>query len=240
MASTITAATMRVSITESITLNGKNQGSTNTMSIASIATISRRIVDIPTSEVTIASMSTAVAAGTFVESDVRYIRITNLDDTNFVYLVFKNEYNNEFCLKLDKGKSFIYNGDDASGVIDTMLANQVALGFAETSGDCTNLSDDVTGIDANGAIIPGLRISSAAIATGATVGAVDGSANGVSAATAHTMVTRHATTGAETVSNATGNEDNDQTYAAGFGDLVEITAEADTAAIDLEVFIASV
>ena len=194
MASTLTAATMTVTINESITINGKNQGGTNTLSISSIATVSKRIVDVPTSEVVIASMSTAVAAGTFVESDVRYIRIKNLDDENFVYLVFKNEYNNEFCIKLDKGKSFIYNGDDASGVIDTMLANQVALGFAETTGDCANLSDDVTGITANGAIIPGLRVSSAAIATGATVGAVTGSANGVSAATAHTMVTRNATT----------------------------------------------
>ena len=54
------------------------------------------------------------------------------------------------------------------------------------------------------------------------------------------MVTRHATTGAKTVSNATGNEDNDQTYAAGFGDLVEITAESDTASCTLEVFVASV
>jgi len=239
MASTLTASTMTVTISESITLNGTNQGGTNILSIPSIATVSKRIADVPTSEVTIASMSTAVAAGTFVESDVRYIRITNLDDTNFVYLVFKNEYSNEFCLKLDKGKSFIYNGDDASGVIDTMLANQVALGFAEASGDCATGSDDVTSITANGAIIPGLRVSSAAIAAGATVGAITSTANGVSAATAHTMVTRHATTGAETVSNATGNEDNDQTYAAGFGDLVEITAEADTLAIDLEVFIAS-
>ena len=30
------------------------------------------------------------------------------------------------------------------------------------------------------------------------------------------------------------------TYSTGFGDLVEITAEADTAAIDLELFIACV
>ena len=121
-----------------------------------------------------------------------------------------------------------------------MLANQVALGFSETTGDCATGSDDVTGITANGAIIPGLRVSSAAItASGASVGAVTGSANGVSAATAHTMVTRHATTGAETASNATGNEDNDQTYAAGFGDLVEITAESSSGIVDLEVFIAA-
>ena len=61
----------------------------------------------------------------------------------------------------------------------------------------------------------------------------------MSAATAHTMVTRHATTGVETTSLATGNEDDNQTYAAGFGDLVEITAESDAAECMVEVFVAS-
>ena len=242
MATTISNANMTVTVTESISLNGSQQGATNTLTIDDINEVSKRIVSVPQSEVTIASFGTAVSAGTFVEGDVRYIRITNKDNANFVYLVFKNEYNNEFCVKLDKYQSFIYNADQASGVIDTMLANQIALGFAETSGDCATGTDDVLAIDANGGIIPGLRVSNATstIPAGTSVGAVTGAANGVSAATAHTMVTRHATTGVETASNATGNEDNNQTYAAGFGDLVEITAEADTGTVDLEVFIASI
>ena len=33
MASTVTAATMTVTVSESITLNGKNQGSTNTLTL---------------------------------------------------------------------------------------------------------------------------------------------------------------------------------------------------------------
>ena len=124
-----------------------------------------------------------------------------------------------------------------------MLANQVGLGFNETSGDKTSGSDDITAITANGKIIQGLRVShtgGSEIPTGSYVGAITGTANGVSAATAHTMVTANATTGAETVSNATGNTDDLQTYAAGFGDLVSITAEADTAAVDLEIFIATI
>ena len=43
MASTITAATLTVTINESISLNGSQQGSTNTVNIASIAEISKRI-----------------------------------------------------------------------------------------------------------------------------------------------------------------------------------------------------
>ena len=127
MASTVTASTMTGTISESITLNGKNQGGTQTLSIPSIATVSRRIIDVPASEVEIIAMSTAVAAGTFIESDVLYIRITNLDDTNHVTLTFKDEDDTEVALLLDKGQSFIYNGDLSGGVVNTMHAGGSAL-----------------------------------------------------------------------------------------------------------------
>tara|TARA_Y100001973_G_scaffold55990_1_gene82786 strand:- start:83 stop:550 length:468 start_codon:yes stop_codon:yes gene_type:complete len=138
MASTVTASTMTVTISESITLNGKNQGGTQTLSIPSIATVSRRIIDVPASEVEILAMSTAVAAGTFIESDVLYIRITNLDDTNHVTLLFKNENNDEFAVKLDKGQTFIYNGDLSGGVVDTMDADSSALSVS--LGDLVNVT----------------------------------------------------------------------------------------------------
>ena len=63
----------------------------------------------------------------FDEDDVRYIRITNLDDTNHVGLIFKNEDSDEFGLKLDYGQSFIYNADLEGGVVDTMDAAATAI-----------------------------------------------------------------------------------------------------------------
>ena len=75
-------------------------------------------------------MGTAISNGTFIESDVRYIRITNKDDANHVTLTFKDEFDSEFALKLDKGQSFIYNGDLAGGVVDTMDANGSAVSLA--------------------------------------------------------------------------------------------------------------
>ena len=230
-------------VAESLTLNGAQQGGTNTSLISGINHAFKRIIPVPQSEIVLLSFGTTVAAGTFNEANVRYIRITNTDNSNHLYLVFKNEYNNECCMKLDKGQSFIYNGDLASGVVDTMLANQVPLGFSETTGDCVSGNNNVTSITATNRIIPGLRVSSAAItASGASVGVttpVYDASDGYQA-TAHTIVTRHATTGAESASNAAGNEDNDQTYSAGFGDLVEITAEADGGTVSTEVFVASV
>ena len=127
MTSTLTAATMTVTLTESINLNGTNQGATNTLSLASIAEISKRIVNVPASEVEVVAMSTAVASGTFIESTVKYIRFTNLDDTNHITLTFKDEDNTEFAVLLDKGQTFIYNGDIAGGVVNTMHAGGSAL-----------------------------------------------------------------------------------------------------------------
>ena len=93
MATTITSAKLKVTITESIKLKGKDQGSTTELTINDINEVASRIVTVPTSEVEIIAMSTAVSSGTFVEGNVRYIRITNLDDTNHVSLTFKNEDN---------------------------------------------------------------------------------------------------------------------------------------------------
>jgi len=127
MTSTITAGTLKVTIRESITLKGKDQGSTTELSITNINEISSRIITVPTSEVEIIAISTAVSSGTFVEGNVRYIRITNLDDTNHVTLIFKDEDATEFAIKVDAGHSFIYPGDNSGGVVDTMHAGGSAL-----------------------------------------------------------------------------------------------------------------
>ena len=122
MASTITPATMTVTVSESVTLNGVNQGGTQTLSIPLIATLSKRIVDVPTAEVEIIAMSTAVAAGTFIESDVMYIRITNLNDTageGVNLQIARDDDSNgtdDECtwFLLEEGKSFILNTFDAA------------------------------------------------------------------------------------------------------------------------------
>ena len=127
MATTIEAATLTVTLTEEITLNGQDKGATNTLTVASVTEVSQRIINVPASEVVILAMGTAVAAGQFVESTIRYIRITNKDDTNHVTLVFRSENSNECAHKLDYGQSFIYAGDNSGGVVDTHDASASAL-----------------------------------------------------------------------------------------------------------------
>ena len=110
MASTLTASTMTVTLTESINLNRTNQGSSNSLSLASIAEVSKRIVTCPTSEITLVSFGAAAAAGTFIDADVRYVRITNLDDTNFVMLNIEGEGTTDITLRLDASASLMLIG----------------------------------------------------------------------------------------------------------------------------------
>ena len=85
MASTITAATLTVTLTEEITLNGYDQGSKNTLEIGSIKEVYKRIVRcVDDTDCTIATFQTATSTsdGAIDLENVRYIRVTNLDDTN--------------------------------------------------------------------------------------------------------------------------------------------------------------
>ena len=85
MASTITASTLTVSISEDITLGGTQFGGTKTLSVASIKEVFKRIVRcVDDTDCTIATFQTATntSDNAIDLENVRYIRVTNLDDTN--------------------------------------------------------------------------------------------------------------------------------------------------------------
>ena len=120
------------------------QGATNTKTFAGINEISKRIFTITTNEAVIANFSGAVgSAGHWNDSFVRYIRLTNLDDTNFITLTFKNDDNDEAAIKLDAGQSFIWNADNAGGVVDVLNATQNADAASDTAlGSLTSIQAD--------------------------------------------------------------------------------------------------
>ena len=144
MASTITPATLTVKITETISLNGSPHGATNTKTVASINEISKRILTITTNEATIATFSGAVASsGHFNDSFVRYMRFTNLDDTNFITLTFRNQDNDEFAMKVDAGNSLMLFADNSGGMVGMFNATQDADANSDVAlGSLTNIQAD--------------------------------------------------------------------------------------------------
>jgi len=144
MTTTLTASTMNITLTESINLNGTNQGATNSVAIPSIAEISKRILTITTNEATIATMSGAVAsAGHFNDSAVRYMRFTNKDDTNFLTLTFQNDDDDEVAIKLDAGNSFMWFADNSGGMVDVFNAATAGDAASDTAlGSITTIQAD--------------------------------------------------------------------------------------------------
>ena len=127
MASTITASTLRVNIEEHIILNGKQQGGTNTLNIGSINEVFKRIISCPTDpEITLYTTNASTVQGSVFDRDlVKYVRITNLDSSNWCAIRVTDINSDEFIMKLEAGKSFIL-GTHASDSSDGAMSAEKA------------------------------------------------------------------------------------------------------------------
>tara|TARA_Y100000310_G_scaffold344779_1_gene459456 strand:+ start:3466 stop:3852 length:387 start_codon:yes stop_codon:yes gene_type:complete len=100
------------------------------LTIASITEVVQRIINVPTSEMavlvfTASNPGSATAIG-LNEADVRYIRLTNKDDTNFIQITIISENSNECAHKLEAGHSLMIPVS-AEGVVDVHDASATAL-----------------------------------------------------------------------------------------------------------------
>ena len=142
MATTVAAATLNVTINETITLNDVARNSTVTTSIATIGEISNRIMSIDSdtngTDIVDIGASTLAGAGSYPKGTLKYLRITNLDDTNFVIIQFTDESSHYWELKLEAGKTLML-GDVASiddqADIDNFSATAITkiIGKADTA-----------------------------------------------------------------------------------------------------------
>ena len=144
----VSGTVLTVSLSESIQIDGRDYGARTSWSIPKVTDVSKRIVTIAggVADQVVLSFGSAIAAGTYVATDVKYIRISNLDDTNECHVIFKNAANDETAMVLDKGQSFIYNGllNQNEGVASTLEANPgavtVSSGAVSNLGNLTDIS----------------------------------------------------------------------------------------------------
>ena len=119
MASTITNATLSVTITEQLSLGGTEYGGTKTLEIADINEVFKRIVKCAASQTTTVATfnGNAFASDNAIDlEDAKYIRVTNLDDTNPVELAIVGAAT-LYQIRLAAGESHILGAPD-----DLMLA----------------------------------------------------------------------------------------------------------------------
>ena len=134
-------ATLTVTLTEDLTIDARDYGSKQVIAIPSIVDVTRRIITIlHSAESVIATFAAAVGAGAYIATDVMYMRFTNLDDTNFITLTFRNQDNDEFAVKLDAGQSFVWAGDNSNGMTSVFNATQDAdAAYSTNFGSLTNI-----------------------------------------------------------------------------------------------------
>ena len=146
MASTITSGTLTVKLTESISLNGSEMGSTNTLTINAVNEINQRIVTVDAGNVrTLFNFGGTISAGEFVRANVKYLRITNKDDTNTVSINIRGNATNCW-VEVEPSGSFILTtassmmeADDDTTVATPVLEDLQIISAYSASGadlDC--------------------------------------------------------------------------------------------------------
>ena len=88
MATTVSKTTFTSKITETISINKHHQEIETTLSIADVTDYSHRVMSVSTGTSSIILLGASDNAGTLDKERFKYLRITNLDDTNNVRLSF--------------------------------------------------------------------------------------------------------------------------------------------------------
>lgn len=120
MASTVSTATLKILVQEDITLNNKVMGGKTIHNISGINEVSERILTVPTHKVSILALSSSAGAGTYVTANVKYLRLTNLDDENYVRLSFRTgdlgtSSTNTYDVKLEPKRTMMFTNASISG-----------------------------------------------------------------------------------------------------------------------------
>lgn len=119
----ITAATLTVTISTQINLNGQPINSENQLIVENVNEFDKRIMTVPQgSEITLVAFSSQVAAGTFVRGTMKYFQVTNKDTVNYARIRVKKDSAYSFDQRLNAGQSFIMG-------TPKLLASQTAAAF---------------------------------------------------------------------------------------------------------------
>ena len=127
MASTVTAADATILVSESINLGGVDRSGTHSRTISNIAEVDRRVMTVSSSgEMDLIELDSNNGQGKFVRASIRYIRITNLDDTNFIRVRFKNAGAETADVKVSAGATFMLStgsmdADTAAGAFSAFV-----------------------------------------------------------------------------------------------------------------------
>jgi len=115
MATTITPSDLSLSISDSIVLNSNSYGGTSSVAIPSCTAADQRVVCVALQSTTesltwtnLFQYQTTNQQGQGIAAQFEYIRVTNLDNANYILLNIESQTtDNSFTIQLNAGESFI-------------------------------------------------------------------------------------------------------------------------------------
>lgn len=139
MATTVTAADLNITITESINLNGVTYGNNKTTVVSTNTKAEQRIMSIAakgetgTTYTTIIGFGSADSASDVRSADFKYFRISNLDNTNNLNLRLSNGTDYVY-MKVEANDSMVLmaSGVDHTAVSGGNVANTI-VAFSEVA-----------------------------------------------------------------------------------------------------------
>ena len=108
-------ATLKVRIQEDILLDNQDYGSKRVFEISSIVNITKKIVSIASDDdatVLVFKSTTAISDSALDLQNVKYIRITNLDDTNALGVILEDTGGDVAAITVPADMSFILTSAD--------------------------------------------------------------------------------------------------------------------------------
>lgn len=133
-------ATMTVTIQEELTINGKDRGNKNQLSINSVSEVFTRVLTIGNTEQNILEFqATNPSGGAIADTTLQYLRITNLAASNTVDLRIQDTANTkEYFVQLGGSESYILFNDkmdcDSAAVNTTISLSQIDFISADATG----------------------------------------------------------------------------------------------------------
>jgi len=132
-------ATLKVTIQEEITINGKDRGNKNTVEINSVSEVFNRVFTITNTEQNILDFAANASGGALEDTTMQYLRVTNLDSTYEVDLRIQDTANTkEYFVQIAPSESFVLFNDkmdcDSTAVDTGISLSQIDFISADAPG----------------------------------------------------------------------------------------------------------
>lgn len=145
-------ATLTVTIEEELTINGKQRGNTNSISISSVSEVYSRVLTIGNAEQSILDFQATNPSGSAIaDGTLQYLRITNLDtgsDTVDLRLQ-STDANKEFLVRIAPSESFVLFHDQLDvNATSSDLDGAISLSQIDViKADCTGSASEAADVE---------------------------------------------------------------------------------------------